>query len=251
MGEPFWFTLKHLLPDFIHQDAVMNKQWFQALTLDERIALLNIFNSQVSQQQINRKTAQERMQRWRKQNLFMSDADWAQRLELDGVTESEFLNILGTPMEAIGDRVSPPGWMSQIEQVFTEFANSDSHIFLPPEILKESTTGFLYAVEPLIKQGFEQLHQELQQLIQRQSELAFDADTVMEILLANVNKKIVADATQNNGFGNQCGATARIIKWGYATRKISKLHCQFKTAFSSIGFVARISSSHTPNQNLY
>ncbi|BAY89921.1 MULTISPECIES: type 2 lanthipeptide synthetase LanM family protein [unclassified Tolypothrix] len=191
MGEPFWFTLKHLLPDFIHQDAVMNKQWFQALTLDERIALLNIFNSQVSQQQINRKTAQERMQRWRKQNLFMSDADWAQRLELDGVTESEFLNILGTPMEAIGDRVSPPGWMSQIEQVFTEFANSDSHIFLPPEILKESTTGFLYAVEPLIKQGFEQLHQELQQLIQRQSELAFDADTVMEILLANVTKKLL------------------------------------------------------------
>jgi type 2 lantibiotic biosynthesis protein LanM len=177
----------------------MNKQWFQALTLAERITLLNIFNSQASQNQINFKTAQQRMQRWREKNPFMSDVDWAERLKLDGITEEEFLNILGTPMEAIGDRVacpedsrfSPPKWLSQIEQTFTKFATSDSHIFPPPEMLKEGTTGFLYVVEPLIQQGFEQLNQELQQLIQCQSELPFDADTVIKILLANLTEKLL------------------------------------------------------------
>jgi type 2 lantibiotic biosynthesis protein LanM len=172
----------------MNQQCFHAPDWYQALTLAERIALLT---PKTSKKAINTKRAQQRMECWREQNSFMSDADWAQRLALDGITESEFLNILGTPMAAIGDHLSPPAWVSEIEQAFTEFANSDSHIFLPPEMLKESTTGFLYAVEPLMQQGSEQLHQEVQQLIHRQSELPFDAATVMEVLLANLPEKLL------------------------------------------------------------
>ncbi|MBD2249948.1 type 2 lanthipeptide synthetase LanM family protein [Nostoc parmelioides] len=175
----------------LNQNYVINKQWLQSLTLAERITLLNILNSSKSQQQLNAKTAQQRMQRWREQNSFMSDADWVERLKLDGVTEEEFLYILGTPMEVMGDRVSPPAWVSEIEQAFMRAANSDTHIFLPPDMLKEETTGFLYVVEPLIQQGFEQLNEEMQKLIQHQSELPFDAESVMDIFLGNLLRQLL------------------------------------------------------------
>ncbi|WP_414577939.1 type 2 lanthipeptide synthetase LanM family protein [Anabaena sp. CCY 9402-a] len=182
-----------------HQNSVINKQWLQALTLAERITLLNILNSPTSQQQINPKTAQQRIQRWREQNSFMSDADWVQRLALDGITEEEFLQLLGEPIEAMCDRVacredsrlSSPAWVSEIEQAFMTSANSDAHIFLPSDMLKKEIAGFLYIVEPLIQQGFEQLNQEVQKLIQCQSELPFDANTVMKVLLENFPEKLL------------------------------------------------------------
>ncbi|MEA5601589.1 type 2 lanthipeptide synthetase LanM family protein [Nostoc sp. UHCC 0252] len=177
------------MPD---RDNAMNKQWYQALTLAERIALPGVLTPKTSKQEINTKIAQQRMQRWREQNPFMKDSNWVQRLALDGITEKEFLNLLGEPIEVMCDRLSsPPAWLSEIEQAFAGLANSDPDMFFPPEILKEGTTGFLYAVEPLIKQGFDQLDEEVQKLIQTQSELPFDPKTVMEVLFANLPERLL------------------------------------------------------------
>ncbi len=177
----------------MNQPTFQAPSWYQTLTLTERIASLRAVEHNRSNVEINTERAQRRMQHWREQSPFTTNSYWNQRLELDGMTEKELLNFLGEPSEAIRNRFSStPACLAEIEQAFARPAVSDTHTLSPPEILQgEEAAGFLYAVEPLISQGCDQLQEEIQLLSQTQSQLPFDPSNVMEILGAHLPEQLL------------------------------------------------------------
>lgn len=178
------------MKNYTSQDHMMNKQWFQALTLTERIALFDKPISSVSQQASCTKKARKRLQNWREQNPFINDYYWTQRLALDGITEEEFLQLLD---ETIGDRQSfPPVWVSEIKQAFADMADNYDTSMLPPLVeLTDESMGFLYAIEPLIKEGFEQLEYEVQQLSHTELYLPFDPENIVSIMSVSLPEQLL------------------------------------------------------------
>jgi type 2 lantibiotic biosynthesis protein LanM len=170
----------------MNQPFFQSPAWYQAIALAERMASLREVKHELPNVEINTELAQRRMKRWRKQCPFTKDTCLAERLALDGLTEKEFFNLLGEPIEAVRDRLShPPAWLSAMEQAFANPAYAYAHTLPPLEMLQgQEATGFLYAVEPLINQGCDQLQEGIQSLIQTQSDLPFDPETIIEVLFA-------------------------------------------------------------------
>ncbi|HEY9634724.1 MAG TPA: type 2 lanthipeptide synthetase LanM family protein [Coleofasciculaceae cyanobacterium] len=160
--------------------------WYYAITLTERIASLRAVQRTRPNVEVNSELADQRMQRWRSQPPFTNDSFFAQRLAMDGITEDELLYLLGEPIEAINDRfLTPPRWLAELGEACSR---PPSNLPLPlPEVLRgEKVVGFLDAIEPLISQGRDRLHQGVQTLTQTYSKLPFDLSTVEEVLFANL-----------------------------------------------------------------
>jgi type 2 lantibiotic biosynthesis protein LanM len=184
--------LKILQSHCVLKDSAMNPPnfqtpaWYHAIMLTERIASLRTVQHERLNIEVNWELAERRMQRWRSQQPFANGSFFAQRLAMDGITEEELLYLLGEPIEAVNDCFpTPPGWVAEFAEAFSL---PPSALRLPlPEVLRgEKMTGFLDAIEPLIDQGCARLHEGVQTLTQRCSELPFDPSTVEEVLFANL-----------------------------------------------------------------
>lgn len=165
--------------------------WYHAITLIERIASLRVVQSTQLNVEVNAELAERRMQRWRTQLPFPADSYFSQRLAMDGITEDEWLYLLGEPIEAVHNRFpTPPTWLAELTQAFS---NPPSSIPIPlPETLRgEKMVGFLRAIKPLISKGREQLHEGVQALAQTRSELPFDPSTVEDLLFANLPEQLL------------------------------------------------------------
>lgn len=165
--------------------------WYHGITLKERIASLPSVRTQVLNVEVNAELAQRRMQRWKSQPPFSTDSNFAQRLAIDGITEEEFLCLLGEPIEAVKNRFpNSPNWLTEIAEAF---AHSDSNeIPLPEKLQGKEVTGFLDAIEPLISQGLAQLQAGIQSLIQTHSDLPFDPNTIEALLFANLPGQLLS-----------------------------------------------------------
>ena len=134
--------------------------WYHAITLTERIASLRTVQRKMLNGEMNTDLAERRMQRWRSQPPFTTGSYFAQRLAMDGISEDEFLYLLGEPIEAVHGRFpAPPAWLAELAQAFSRPAASDS-IPLPEALRGQEMAGFLDAIEPLISQGRDRLHRE-------------------------------------------------------------------------------------------
>ena len=158
---------------------------YRALTLTERISFstLNKLNHKFFHQKIDTELARRKIERWRSQPPFSEEELWLQRLAMDDLTEEKLFNLLGQPTEATGsDLSSSLLWAAEIEQTYTQSATSNVKKHISLELLQQEANGFLYAVEPLIERGYQQLEQKIKSLSQKQSQLPFDSDTVIEML---------------------------------------------------------------------
>ncbi len=168
-----------------------NPTWYNAVTLTERLASLRAVRHSMLNVEIDVHLAERRMENWRLQPPFMTGSSFAQRLAMDGLSEEEFLYILGEPIEAVCDRlnVSLP-WLEELAQAFSR------PLLAQPDALKipwcDQEVFFLDAIEPLIDQGRARLHQGILELIQTHSELPFEPDTVAEIVSANLPEHLSA-----------------------------------------------------------
>ncbi|MGI0493748.1 type 2 lanthipeptide synthetase LanM family protein [Alkalinema pantanalense CENA528] len=164
--------------------------WYQAISLSERVALLKAPQHKILN--VNRKTnakryidpnrAQRYYDRWKTQSPFDRASYFAQRLATEGISEAEFLQILGEPAAVLYDRqTEPPTWLTELAQAFVQPLAATPLTF--PEVLKDvKTLGFLELIEPLIRQGRDRLHQGIQTLIQANSDLPFNPDTIEHLL---------------------------------------------------------------------
>lgn len=174
----------------MNQRCFQSSAWYKATTLTERIESLRAIQSTCPNIEINTEFSQRQMQRWKSQSPFTNDSYFAQRLAIDGITEDEFLYILGEPTSAVQDRFPTPEWLTEIA---SSFASPDlSSIPLPEELQNKEVAGFLDAIKPLISQGRDRLQQGVQSLIQTHPNLPFDPNTVEALLFANLPEQLLS-----------------------------------------------------------
>ncbi len=192
----------------MNQQYFQASDWYGAMTLAERIASLQADPDKMLNVKVNSELAQRRMQRWRKQAPFADDAYFAQRLALDRITEDEFLYLLGEPIEAVHERFgTTPTWLVNLAQAFSHPAAFPAEPLPLPEKPQDSPgeqeelefkqiSFLLRAIGPLIRQGCEQLQEEVEKLSQTQSDLPFDPKTIMDLLFANLPGKLIGQCSR-------------------------------------------------------
>jgi type 2 lantibiotic biosynthesis protein LanM len=177
----------------MNQNSFQASAWYNAIELTQRIASLKADPNKILNFEVNSELSQQRLNRWRSQVPFKTESYFDQRLQLDGITEDEFIYLLGESVEAIKDRFSePPEWLASLERVFC-YDNESNLTQLPSseELEEQEIRLFLYAIEPLICQGRDRLRETINKLSQDQNDLPFDPNTVEEILVTNLPGKLL------------------------------------------------------------
>ena len=104
----------------MNQEGFYTPKWCHALTLTERIASPRTIRHRTRKVETNADLAKRRMQRWQAQVPFTTGSYFAQRLAMDGISEEDFLYLLGEPIEALHDRFpTPPYWLAEFARAFS------------------------------------------------------------------------------------------------------------------------------------
>ncbi|MEQ8962494.1 MAG: type 2 lantipeptide synthetase LanM, partial [Coleofasciculus sp. C2-GNP5-27] len=120
---------------------------------------------------------------------------FAIKLAQEGITEQEFRFLLGEPMRSLPQRFPTiPEWLREIEQAFSTADRSNLKSVI-------TSDNFLCAIAPLIHQGINRLQAGLQAIEVNQnsknnpedlsSQLPFDANTILSILLADLPQQLL------------------------------------------------------------
>ncbi|MEQ8996696.1 MAG: type 2 lanthipeptide synthetase LanM family protein [Coleofasciculus sp. B1-GNL1-01] len=177
------------------QDCFQAANWYQALKLTERVASLGVSGRQIAENGYNAELAERRIQRWRSQNPLTKSTFFAMKLAQEGITEQEFRFLLGEPMRSLPQRFPTiPEWLREIEQAFSTADRSNLKSVI-------TSDNFLCAIAPLIHQGINRLQAGLQAIEVNQnsknnpedlsSQLPFDANTILSILLADLPQQLL------------------------------------------------------------
>ncbi len=166
----------------MEQTYLQSSSWYQALPLSERVT--SLISKESTVKKFDTQLAEKRMQKWRSQSPFPNKSYFAERLEMDDLSEEKFLQILGESNSAVENRFpSPPEWFTKVEQAFSETNLLQKKTILPSEFEPDQELlGFLYLVEPLISQGIDSLDRKIQILAKTYSNLPFDPNTVDRLL---------------------------------------------------------------------
>src|SRR5918999_5468920 len=90
-------------------------EWSRAMTLVERIAVLQEDgNNELGSQEISER-ARKRLDRWRSQVPFVTGDLFNYRLAADGLTDEMLLRILNEPEESLRTRTAvAPEWLTDV-----------------------------------------------------------------------------------------------------------------------------------------
>ncbi len=194
--------IKSTMQQSLHgQGLVNNLTWYKALTLRERLASLRTqHSSEQNTASYDPVLARRRLGRWRGQSPFEKDEYFAERLAMDGMTEDEFLTILGESSEALqAGTHEVPGWVQELIQAFEHPGLSE----LPGAFTRSNVTddqvanhlqsmSFLPALAPFIIRGIERLKAGIMALAVTSSTLPFDPKTVHQVLFANLPARLLS-----------------------------------------------------------
>lgn len=173
----------------ISSPSTESDPWYHALTLTERIASLRGDTCHPPNKNIDEKLAERLIKRWRSQ--FSTGKLFEQRLTVDGINENQFLELLGEPINAVRDRCStPPAWIECLSQAYAQPMSFDA-VALLQQWDKQPEVGFLYVIEPLLRQGINYLRQGIQKLGEAHFSLPFDPDTIEAILLKDWSQELL------------------------------------------------------------
>ena len=191
--------------------------WRRAAALIERVDLLRTAPWSGTQVGQDAERGRQRLEQWRAQEPFSSDGLFGQRLAQAGLTEAELRDLLGQPADTDSESsAEPPLWAVELEQSFAESlpgdavrgspdralravrGSPDRALLAPllpafPEALRDkAAVGLLEVIRPLLGRAVARLRNGVQQLAAGSRELAFDADTVDEILFAPLPGRLLA-----------------------------------------------------------
>jgi type 2 lantibiotic biosynthesis protein LanM len=173
--------------DFMNQRCFQSHNWYNAVTLTERLESLRANRHNDRNTEINNDLAQSRMKCWRSQSPLLTDSWFMQRLATEEISFNEFFHLLGEPTESVSTRFPhPPSWLINIAQAFSS-PNHESDKSLQSLEL----SGFLLAIKPMIDQGLKHLRQGIKALDRTKSDLAFTSSSIETILLANLSKRLL------------------------------------------------------------
>jgi len=168
-------------------------QWYKAATLAER-SNLSLYTDRGHPANYTEKQlaeAQRRLERWKKVAVFQDTTLFKERLEIDGLTEQDLLQLLAEPTERLAQRMASsevPQWINELEQALSS-QKGQSHF--PKETdQREQPITLLHVFRPLIDAGSTSLKQGIEQLAVTYPELPFDAHTVFHLLLTNLATRL-------------------------------------------------------------
>lgn len=162
-----------------------SSNWYFAHTLTERITSLHTLQSAIPKiNTINTELGKQRMQRWKSQFPLFIEPYFQERLEMDGITEEEFLYLLGESIETVYQRQPATSkWLADLSSAFSRPPLETSKP-LPQTFHKEAISEFFNAIEPLIHQALEQICCEVKVLVKSKSPLPFNWEDIEDILCA-------------------------------------------------------------------
>ncbi|HKS26453.1 MAG TPA: type 2 lanthipeptide synthetase LanM family protein [Pyrinomonadaceae bacterium] len=168
----------------MNQSAFQDPAWLHAVTLTERLESLRATRSESDRIEVDAELANRRLQRWRSQSPFTSDDPFNKRLNVGGLTEQEFLRLLGEPIEALSKRIGDvPPWLREIAEAYSRAEGEDASA--GPQKGKR-LYGLLTLIEPLIRQSHRRLEEGLRRMVESSTDLPFDPATVKSILFAGL-----------------------------------------------------------------
>jgi len=129
-------------------------KWSDALTLRERIALLQ--DAQPERASTNGSAFAERhIEKWRSQYPFTVESNFSDWLNSNGLNEEEFLRVLSTSSEYFQETLPvEPSWIAELRRAYFDLDKESAAQELPKI---ESEAGFLIMMGPLIERGLERL----------------------------------------------------------------------------------------------
>lgn len=175
----------------MEQSVFHDPAWYQAIPLVERIAALRISRERAPASTVNADMAKKRVERWRAQPPFTSATVFTQRLALDGLSEADFLYLLGESAEQLSQRLAArPAWLADLACAFARPVASEP-LALPVPPGAEKTIGFLNLIAPLIERAREQIRESVAALVEQHADLPFDPRTIEPLLLTNLPRQII------------------------------------------------------------
>ncbi|MBD2593607.1 type 2 lantipeptide synthetase LanM [Nostoc spongiaeforme FACHB-130] len=159
-----------------------SSNWYFANTLAERISSLH--TCECATQTIKIQLAQQRIQKWRSQFPLPIEPYFQKRLKMDGITEQEFLYLLGESIESVYKRQSVnPKWLTDLISAFSSSHNEASRP-LPQIFHKEAIFKFSHVIEQLIHQALERIHHQVKERVESAAVLPFNWENIDDILCA-------------------------------------------------------------------
>jgi type 2 lantibiotic biosynthesis protein LanM len=154
------------------------------------------------------------LERWRSQTPFSNDNYFAQRLELDGLTEEKLLYLLGEPVEALQRRLTnDPPWLA-------DFLTSLTHSGVKQSVTVEQkkvndASGFLAIAIPVVEHSEARLHEKLLSMIGDRTDLPFTVAALqphlkahlLTLLLRMINRTMVLELNVARMQGHLSGET--------------------------------------------
>jgi type 2 lantibiotic biosynthesis protein LanM len=181
-----------------------NARWYQALTLAERLPLLQSNpSSNTTDNPANVERASQRFKQWKNQPPFQkSEQTFAQRLALDGLTEESLQALLAQPAEAIQASLSQqPPWLTEI---LTAYQEQDPSLLanLPLQTIDDPETDAIFqAIKPLLASGYARLKAGIAELQKNFSQVPFNPQVVgfllfprtLELLFTKLTRTIILE----------------------------------------------------------
>lgn len=164
---------------------ISNSHWLKALTLLERIPATGAEKRPVTNGKLE--LARQRLKRWQSQTPFTTNDYFAQRLNIDQLTEAEFLDLLGESEESLSNRFPAAAvWIKELQQVLSAANYDDKRVLTDEDLRRRHDVGFLTLVEPLIHDGRWRLHEGARALRQTYPVLPFDPDTIVDVFVKSL-----------------------------------------------------------------
>ena len=137
--------------------------WFEALTLAERAALLGAgLDATPSPESLERSA--RKVSRWRRESELLDDSLFAERLALDGLTPDLFLHLLAEPATGLQRRAGgQPAWLQALARAFSQSR--------PPLPTDANDLGVLELLRPLIAEAHARVLAQLRRIASGSPEL--------------------------------------------------------------------------------
>ncbi len=182
------------------QTVKQSAQWYQAITLAERLALFRdrLLQPQESRAPEDVERGRQRLTQWKNQPPFHKfPQSFVQRLESDGLGEEQFLALLALPAAEIqAAHAVPPAWL---EDFLSAFAEPESHPRFAPIAQKidgSQALAFLRPLKPWLEKAFGRLQSGVQELQTCYARLPFDPETIELLLFSRLLALLRAQVTK-------------------------------------------------------
>jgi type 2 lantibiotic biosynthesis protein LanM len=158
--------------------------WFEALTLAERAALLGAEpDATPSPEALER--AARKASRWRRETELLDDGLFAERLAFGGLTPDRFLRLLAEPATGLQQRANGrPAWLQPLVQAFSQGRSP-----LPSNAEDGGGLGVLELLRPLIADAHARVLAGLRRIAASAAGL-LDPEAVAAALLATLLRRL-------------------------------------------------------------